>query len=144
VRFSVAGADAAMGVRVLTVEMLNCGSAPYPVHGYPSVRLLDEERKPLEVTLAPGSASIATVPGFDAPPRAMVLRPGERARTALLWRNSVTDSGVAARTAFHLEAAATAGEPRRPVPARRARRRPHRPRHHREARGAGLAQGVAR
>ncbi|OLF17878.1 DUF4232 domain-containing protein [Actinophytocola xanthii] len=115
--FSVAGTDAAMGVRVLTVEMTNCGSAPYPVNGYPSVRLLDEGRRPLPVTLARGSASIAAVPGFDAPPTPMTLRPGEKARAGLLWRNLVTDTTVDAVTAVHLEAAATPDGPWRSVPA---------------------------
>jgi hypothetical protein len=114
--FSVGGEDAAMGLRVLTVELTNCGSAPYPVNGYPRVRLLDERHRPLEVSVLHGSASIATVPGFDTPPSAITLRPGEQARAGLLWRNGVTDTTADPVTAVHLEAAAAPGEPWRPVP----------------------------
>lgn len=116
VRLSVAGTEAAMGLRVLTVELTNCGSRPYTVRGYPSVRLFDEEREPIEVAVRQGSGSIATVPAFDVPPERVTLRPGEKARTGLLWRNLVTDSTVKATTAVRLEVASAAGEPWQPVP----------------------------
>lgn len=116
VRLLVAGVEAAMGLRVLTVQLTNCGSEPYTVHGYPSVRLFDEEREPVEVVVRQGAGGIATVPAFDVPPRPVTLRPGEHARTGLLWRNLVTDSTVAATTAVRLELASASGRPWQPVP----------------------------
>jgi hypothetical protein len=116
VGFSVTGTDAAMGIRVLTIEMVNCGSRPYAVDGYPAVRLFDEDHEPVDVAVAQGSGSIATVPEFDVPPVAVTLRPGEKVRAGLLWRNLVTDATVDATTAHYLEAAPARGTPWQEVP----------------------------
>ncbi|HEX2133217.1 MAG TPA: DUF4232 domain-containing protein [Actinophytocola sp.] len=116
VRISAASAEAAMGIRVLTIEMANCGPGPYRVSGYPDVRLFDEEREPIDVAVLPGSASIASVAAFDAPPTPVTLRPGEKAWSGLLWRNLVTDSTVDATTAVRMEAASIEGMPWQRVP----------------------------
>jgi uncharacterized protein DUF4232 len=114
--FSVASTEAAMGLRVLTVEMVNCGTTPYVVNGYPALRLFDEDHEPIDVAVGQGSASIASVPDFDHPPTEVVLQPGEKAWSGLLWRNLVTDSTVKASTAAYLEVAPAPGRPWQDVP----------------------------
>jgi hypothetical protein len=116
VKFDVTGADAAMGLRVLTLEMENCGSTPLTVNGYPSLRLLNEDREQLDVAVLKGSGDIATMPDWDAPPQEVTLQPGEKAKAGLVWRNLVTDATVKATTASHLEAAPAEGQPRQEVP----------------------------
>jgi hypothetical protein len=110
------GSDAAMGLRVLTIELTNCGTTPITVHGYPALRLYDEDDQPVDVTVVRGSGDIATDPEFDVPPREVVLQPGQKAHSGLLWRNLVTDPTVKATTATRLEAAVAQGEPWQEVP----------------------------
>jgi hypothetical protein len=107
---SLGGSDAAMGLRVLTLELANCGDEPFTVSGYPAVRLYDEDHQEITVVVGHGSSGIATVPEFDSPPQAVTLGPGERAQSGLLWRNLVTDSSVKATTAYGMDAAVTEGE----------------------------------
>jgi hypothetical protein len=107
--------EAASGLRVLRVELTNCGTEPYTVLGHPSVRLLDADRAPLDVTITPGSSGISTVPSFDAPPQPVVLRPGERAVSGLLWRNTNTDPTVEPVTGEFLDLAPADGDPRHVV-----------------------------
>jgi Protein of unknown function (DUF4232) len=115
--FSTAGTDAAMGLRVLTLQVTNCGSVPRTLNGYPSIRLFDDDQHQLDVDVSDGSGGIATVPEFDDPPRAVTLQPGERAWSGLLWRNLVTDPDLGkVETAVRLQAAVTAGQPYREVP----------------------------
>ena len=116
VTISVSGGDAAMGLRTLTLDLTNCGTTPLTVHGYPAVRLFDEDDQPIDVAVGEGSADIALVPGFDDPPQAITLQPGEKAHSGLLWRNLVTDATVQATTATRLEAAPAQGDPWQEVP----------------------------
>lgn len=111
VEISAVGTDSAMGLRTLMLELVNCGTSPYTVRGYPSLRLFDEDREPIEVAVGPGTNGVATVPEFDAPPQDVTLQPGEKATSGLLWRNLVTDSTVDATTAFHLDATVAEGKP---------------------------------
>jgi len=113
---SAAGTEAAMGLRTLSIELVNCGTSPYTVRGYPSVRLFDEALEPIDVNAAPGTNGVAMLPEFDAPPREITLQPGEKAVSGLLWRNLVTDATVKATTAFHLDAAVAQGKPWQQVP----------------------------
>lgn len=103
------GVEAAMGLRVLQIVVTNCGTGPRTVRGHPSVGLLDEDREPIDVTATPGSSGIATVASFDAAPATVTLRPGERAMTALLWRNKVTDASVRATLGRYVVVTVTAG-----------------------------------
>ncbi|PZH02141.1 hypothetical protein C1I97_21835 [Streptomyces sp. NTH33] len=82
--------DAAMGLRVVGLHLENCGTGPYRLDGYPRLQLLDEDHEPVEgVRILHGGSAIASGTGADAPPRPLTLRPGERARTTLVWRNTV-------------------------------------------------------
>ncbi|MEV6175076.1 DUF4232 domain-containing protein [Streptomyces sp. NPDC051954] len=82
--------DAAMGLRVVGLHLENCGTgATYRLDGYPRLQLLDEDHEPVDgVRILRGGAAVASGTGQDEPPRALVLRPGERARTGLVWRNT--------------------------------------------------------
>lgn len=103
--------EAASGLRALKVEMLNCGAQPYQVNGYPALRVLDADRKPLAVTVAEGTSKISRIDGFDGPPKPVTLAPGGRATAVLVWRNTVTEATVPATTGVHIEVAPAAGLP---------------------------------
>ncbi|SED67017.1 Protein of unknown function [Streptomyces sp. 2131.1] len=84
--------DAAMGLRVVGIHLENCGTADYHLNGYPSLRLLDEDREPVSgVDLLHGTDKISTGVGGSAAPRPVTLRPGESARATLAWRNTTTE-----------------------------------------------------
>ncbi|MFJ3216490.1 DUF4232 domain-containing protein [Kitasatospora sp. NPDC086801] len=90
VRLYADDGDAAMGLRVVGLHLRNCGTSPVSVNGYPKLQLLDVEHRPIDgVRLLSGGAGIATGTGADDPPQELVLRPGEGARSALVWRNTV-------------------------------------------------------
>jgi hypothetical protein len=89
-RFVTGYTDAAMGLRVMSVEAVNCGTQPVELNGYPQVKLLDEHWRPLNVEIVDGSGGIARVDGFDDAPQPIVVPPGESARSAFLWRNTHT------------------------------------------------------
>lgn len=79
--------DAAMGLRVMSIELFNCGTQPVELNGYPQVKLLDEHWQPLDVEILNGSGGISQVDGFDDPPQPIVVQPGERAKSAFMWKN---------------------------------------------------------
>ncbi|MET9318980.1 DUF4232 domain-containing protein [Streptomyces sp. NPDC003038] len=96
VRLTEGGGDAAMGLRVESIRVVNCGAEPYVLDGYPEMRLLDEEQAPMDVTVAHGSAGItSSLPSADEPPERVTLAPGEAASMTLVWRNRVTDGTAA-------------------------------------------------
>src|SRR5688572_17128152 len=43
-RFTTNVTSAAMGLRVMSVEVANCGVEPLQLNGYPQVKLFDEQR----------------------------------------------------------------------------------------------------
>jgi hypothetical protein len=109
VRIRSLGTEAAMGLRALGLELVNCGARPYPLNGHPVLRLLDGDGRPVAVRVVDGAAGITS--GFDDPPRPLTLRPGERAGAAVLWRNLVTDPTVVATEGERLEVAPAVGRP---------------------------------
>jgi hypothetical protein len=117
VRITAVGVDAAMGLRTMTLRMTNCGSKPYAVNGYPVVRVLGEDRGPLDVTVGEGASPVATLPEFDARPQSVTLAPGEMVEAGLVWRNLVTDSTVQATKGSYLEVAPAPGVPAQTFPA---------------------------
>ncbi|MFJ6212325.1 DUF4232 domain-containing protein [Streptomyces sp. NPDC092296] len=109
VRVTADDGDAAMGLRVVGLHLVNCGTRPYAVNGYPLLGPLDEERKPVSgVRVLHGSGGIATVTGFDTPPRPVTLKPGEAASARLLWRNT-TEAGLPPVNAPYVRVRAKAG-----------------------------------
>ncbi|GGS08511.1 hypothetical protein GCM10010169_61740 [Micromonospora fulviviridis] len=113
IRITALGVDAAMGLRAMGLELVNCGDRPYALEGHPAPRLRDADRHPLTVQVIPGARPITA--GFDHPPTRIVLRPGERATAALLWRNLVTDPTVVAGNGAYLDVAPVRGRPAYPV-----------------------------
>ncbi|MCP2183525.1 Protein of unknown function (DUF4232) [Prauserella alba] len=113
-RIAAVGSEAAMGLRILHLEFTNCSERPQHLSGYPRLRVLDENRTRMDVRVREGSAGIATVEGFDDPPRELTLQPGGTARTGLMWRNTNTATG-APGVGEYLEIAPTAGRPWQPV-----------------------------
>ncbi|MCX5067933.1 DUF4232 domain-containing protein [Micromonospora lupini] len=109
VRIRSTGGDAAMGLRALGVELINCGERPYRLNGYPVLWVLDEQRKPIILSVVNGAKEITS--GFDEPPRPVTLQRGERAVATVLWRNLVTDSEVVATAGTYLTVAPSAGQP---------------------------------
>jgi hypothetical protein len=81
--------DAAMGLRVLGLFVVNCGTRPYELNGYPELELLDEDHHSVDgVRVLRGTDEISTAVTSGDSPRPVVLRPGEAARSILAWRNT--------------------------------------------------------
>ncbi|MEU7282038.1 DUF4232 domain-containing protein [Streptomyces sp. NPDC045431] len=97
VRVSAGIVSAAMGVRGMGVTLLNCGTEPFEVSGYPALEVLDTQREKLDVTVRLGS-DLDT----RARPSVFVLRPGERAEASVMWRNTVTRTDVVATNGAYL------------------------------------------
>ncbi|MBO0657159.1 DUF4232 domain-containing protein [Streptomyces triculaminicus] len=81
--------DAAMGLRVVSLHLENCGTQPYRLNGHPRLQPLDKEHKPIDSVTLQGGSSIATGTGADGVPQPLDLKPGERAYATLVWRNTV-------------------------------------------------------
>jgi hypothetical protein len=95
IRVTADEGNAAMGLRVVGLTLENCGTGVQRLDGYPEVDLLDADWQPVTgVDVLRGSGGIATVTGFDDPPRPLTLAPGERATAGLMWRNT-TGMGTA-------------------------------------------------
>ncbi|KAK1178907.1 DUF4232 domain-containing protein [Streptomyces sp. NBS 14/10] len=107
--------SAAMGLRAMSLKLTNCGKRTYTLKGYPTVRVLDEDGKPLDVRVKHGSAGIATLDHFDAAPKQVTLRPKETAVAGLVWRNTVTDPTTQAVNGQALDVAPAQGSPRQTV-----------------------------
>lgn len=112
VRIEAGDANAATGLRVLSLFLINCGDEPYEVYGHPAVRLLDEDRGQLLVRVLLDVREITHAPlGWDGPAQPVVLQPGERAGAAVAWRNTYDDSEHPPVNAHHLEVAPEPGRP---------------------------------
>ncbi|MFF0150927.1 DUF4232 domain-containing protein [Micromonospora sp. NPDC005203] len=109
VRIRSTGGDAAMGLRALGLELINCGDRPYQLNGYPVLHVFDEHREPVLLRVVNGGKEITS--GFDQPPREVTLAPNDRATAVLLWRNLVTDPTVVATNGEYLTVAPAAGQP---------------------------------
>ncbi|MFE4328395.1 DUF4232 domain-containing protein [Streptomyces sp. NPDC056831] len=78
--------QAALGHRAVGLTLTNCGSKPYRVDGYPSVRALDDAGDPLPVPVNPGSSYMGSDPG----PKEVMLKPGQTMRSLLAWVSTPT------------------------------------------------------
>ena len=89
VRISADEGNAAMGLRVVSLHLDNCGTRTYTVEGYPLLELLDDGLEPVDgVEILDGSGEITTGAGPDEQPRPVTLEPGESATAGLVWRNT--------------------------------------------------------
>ncbi|GAA0813459.1 DUF4232 domain-containing protein [Spirilliplanes yamanashiensis] len=107
--------DAAMGLRVMTLRLVNCGTAPVAVDGRPHVRPLGADRRRLDVRVLAGTGGIAQVPALDRPPRAFTLRPGARAAAGIVWRSTYDDVREPPVAVVHLAVVAVPGHRARTV-----------------------------
>lgn len=81
--------DAAMGLRVVGLHLVNCGNRPYELNGYPELDILDEDHDEVgSVRILHGTDQISTGIGGDGTPQRLVLQPGEAAQAGLAWRNT--------------------------------------------------------
>ncbi|MEU2389746.1 DUF4232 domain-containing protein [Streptomyces sp. NPDC007369] len=112
VRVRQGGGDSAMGVRIMSIELVNCSAEPYVLEGHPQIRLLDRKRAPLEAEVLHGSGGIAGgVPNMDRPAERVTLEPGRTAAFGMLWRNLVTDPSVPAAEGWAVEVTPRPGAP---------------------------------
>ncbi|WP_336205999.1 DUF4232 domain-containing protein [Nonomuraea sp. LPB2021202275-12-8] len=88
---SAGEANAAMGLRVQTMTLTNCGKRKRQVSGYPRVRLLDEQGDPVKVKIDRGARRITTAVR-DPGAKALTVRPGRSVRFGLVWRNTYEDT----------------------------------------------------
>ncbi len=98
------GINAAMGLRAMGLELLNCGSRTYAVRGYPEVRVLDATYAPLNLDVINGRSAVTALASVDAVPRPVTLRPGQSAWATLVWRTT-------ARDGVHLAVTPSPGQP---------------------------------
>ncbi|MFH0518740.1 DUF4232 domain-containing protein [Streptomyces sp. M41] len=92
--------DAAMGLRVIGLHLVNCGTEPYRINGYPKLELLDESHDSVHgVRMLQGTERISTGVGGQGSPRPVVLQPGEAAQAMLAWRNT-TGAGTAVNAPY--------------------------------------------
>jgi len=104
---TVGNVDAALGLRAVTVSVVNCGNEARTVVGYPGVRVLGADGEPYDVTVHLG-ASVTTAIDDPAPSR-ITLEPGARAESVLAWRNTVTSVTEPAVRGTALEVTPTKG-----------------------------------
>ena len=116
VRLEPGTGDAAMGLRVLGITLVNCGTRTYRLTGYPAVRALDEDRAPLDIRILRGVTEIvgSGLP-WDGPPASVALRPGEQAGAAVAWRNTYDDTRKPPVEARYLRIEPLAGRPAQTV-----------------------------
>ncbi|MEV8019859.1 DUF4232 domain-containing protein [Streptomyces sp. NPDC086554] len=101
VRIEPGMVDAAMGLRAMSVTLTNCGKRAYRLNGYPGLSVLDEHREPLDVQILQGPKPVTQMD--DPGPHPVTLKRGESAYTALVWRNTVTDTTTTAVSGTYLE-----------------------------------------
>jgi hypothetical protein len=81
--------DAAMGLRVVGLHLVNCGTKTYELDGYPELELLDESHGSVDgVRILQGTDRISTATGGGGSPQLVALKPGEAAQSTLAWRNT--------------------------------------------------------
>ncbi len=90
-----------MGLRVVGLQLINCGARPYTIKGYPLLQVLDENRKAVPgIKIFKGSGGVATVDDFDVPARRVALRSGQHATAAFMWRNTTGLEGSAVNAPY--------------------------------------------
>jgi hypothetical protein len=115
-RASAGPIDAAMGLRAMSVALVNCGRRAVTLEGYPGARLTDEDGVRLKVAVKHGVRAVAMIEAWEGPPRRVTLRAGEVAVSLLVWRNTTEDLPNGPATATALEVAVSDGRPYQAVP----------------------------
>jgi uncharacterized protein DUF4232 len=110
-RIELTDVNAAMGARAMGLYLVNCGDRPYQVEGFPVVRALDEEKAVLDVEVVPGAAEVIGAIPWDRPPTTVLLQPGERAGSVIVWRNTYDDIRRPPVAVPHLRIAPGTGRP---------------------------------
>ncbi|WP_436535737.1 DUF4232 domain-containing protein [Actinoplanes sp. HUAS TT8] len=111
VRLQQDGGDAAAGLRVLSLTLVNCGTKDYRLNGYPAVQALDDDGTVLDLRVLDGVTEILGTMPWDLPPKPVTLRPGQRAGMALAWRNTYDDISKPPADGKYLRIAPLAGRP---------------------------------
>lgn len=88
---AIGAVDAALGHRALGIALRNCSRKPVVVSGYPTVRVLDAQRRALPVRVEHGSSYM----GRDSGPKRITLAPGKRLVSLISWSATVTDGKLA-------------------------------------------------
>ncbi|GAA5194074.1 hypothetical protein GCM10023322_57580 [Rugosimonospora acidiphila] len=78
--------QAAAGTRTLELDLVNCGSQPYTVGGYPSIQVLSADRRPFAVTVTHRPAF-----GASPDPGTITASPGHGPFVILEWHDIVTN-----------------------------------------------------
>jgi hypothetical protein len=81
--------DAAMGLRFLNINLENCGKRPTRLNGHPQLQLLDESHLPIRGVKILHDATTITSSASEWVAKPLILKPGERAYSELVWRNTV-------------------------------------------------------
>ncbi|WP_275412536.1 DUF4232 domain-containing protein [Actinoplanes palleronii] len=111
VRVQPDGGDAAAGLRVLSITLVNCGTKSYRLSGYPAVQVLDDDGAVLDLRVLNGVTEILGSMPWDGPPKPVTLRPGQRASTAVAWRNTYDDTRKPPANGKYLRIEPLAGRP---------------------------------
>ncbi len=89
IRVHLGEPDAAMGLRFLTINLENCGKRLTRLNGHPRLELLDESHLPIRGVKILHDATTITSSASEWVARPLILKPGERAYSELVWRNTV-------------------------------------------------------
>ncbi|WP_090015029.1 DUF4232 domain-containing protein [Lentzea albidocapillata] len=114
VRFTSNSTEAASGLRVMSVEVANCGAEALQLNAYPQVSLFDVDRRRLDVVAILEGTGITILDGFNDPPQPITVQPGETAGSAFVWRNTNT-SLEPSQVAKHVELATAPGAVQQPL-----------------------------
>ncbi|MFI0508209.1 DUF4232 domain-containing protein [Streptomyces sp. WSLK1-5] len=108
--------NAAMGLRVVGLHLVNCGTRPYRLDGRPKLELQNADHERVNgVRILQGTEEISTGLGGDGAPQPVVLQPGEAAVADLAWRNT-TQAGDAVNAPYVRVWAAPTADPVTVVP----------------------------
>ncbi|KFZ77694.1 hypothetical protein ED92_38225 [Amycolatopsis sp. MJM2582] len=97
--------EAALGHRAVVLTLTNCGTTPRTLTGYPEIRLLDKEKRPMNVAVEHGTSYMAIDPGVSP----QTVQPGGTLLSVVSWSNTVTVGSPEAGA--YVTVAAAKGEP---------------------------------
>ncbi|MFG3093910.1 DUF4232 domain-containing protein [Streptomyces sp. NPDC048202] len=103
--------DAALGLRMVGLHLENCGKEPYTVNGRPELEIIDAGQERVQGVRIVPSAQVAQLGGPADVVRPVTLRPGERALSGIVWRNTVQAVGGAVNAPYLRVRAKAGGAP---------------------------------